>query len=114
MKKQAGCPPTTNRIGFALPDSSDNAREKDEKFYPLPRSWFRGIGRRNREGLENFCTGRDRRDLAKISRIWDRSRLDGPIERGDDATVPAHRVQGTRIPPELNQTVYGCSRWHWR
>src|SRR5580698_1694624 len=64
-KRQAGCPPTTNRIGFALPDHSDNVTEKDGKFHPLPRSRFRGPAGENREGLENFYTGRDRRDLAK-------------------------------------------------
>src|SRR5580658_4328009 len=41
-KKQVGCPPTTNRIRFALPDPSDNARDQDGAFI---RSHAHGSGK---------------------------------------------------------------------
>jgi hypothetical protein len=43
----------------------------------------------------------------KLSRIWDRSRLDGPIERGDDATVLAH-LEDLRSLPDPVRRLY-CS-----
>jgi hypothetical protein len=50
-----------------------------ERFIHSHAQWFRGIGRRNLEGLENFCTGRDRRELAKtLSHLGPVEGLTGP------------------------------------
>src|ERR1700683_743809 len=66
-KKPAGCPLTTNRIRFALPDPSDNARDQDGTFiHSHPHGSGESAGG-IRRGLDNFWTGRDQ--LAE----WNRS-----------------------------------------
>src|ERR1700721_2442334 len=59
-KKQVGCPPTTNRIRFALPDLQTTPETKMERL-SAPTLMVQENRLEESGGLDNFCTGRDRR-----------------------------------------------------